>query len=79
LSFGASSTSEKRNGWCALKYRDIVKLVERDGWSMLRGADSHRQYAHPWKKGIVTVAPHGMNAEVPHGTLKAILKQAGLK
>jgi predicted RNA binding protein YcfA (HicA-like mRNA interferase family) len=56
----------------------ILRRLERDGWFLLRTNGSHRHYAHPTKRGIVTVAAHGMNAEVPPGTLKAILKQAGL-
>ncbi|MHB8357112.1 MAG: type II toxin-antitoxin system HicA family toxin [Vulcanimicrobiaceae bacterium] len=62
-----------------MKYREIIKAIERDGWRLLRESGSHRHYAHPAKPGIVTIAPHGMNADVPPGTLSAILKQAGLK
>jgi predicted RNA binding protein YcfA (HicA-like mRNA interferase family) len=39
---------------------------------------SHRQFKHPWKTGRVTVA--GKPGErLARGTLKSILKQAGLK
>jgi predicted RNA binding protein YcfA (HicA-like mRNA interferase family) len=54
-------------------------MIEHDGWYLVRGSGSHRHYAHPAKPGIVTVAPHAMNADVPRGTLNSILKQAGLK
>ncbi|MEO6991462.1 MAG: type II toxin-antitoxin system HicA family toxin [Candidatus Baltobacteraceae bacterium] len=57
----------------------MIKLVEDDGWRSVRQGGSHRHYAHPTKPGIVTIAMHGMNADVPPGTLNSILKQAGLK
>jgi predicted RNA binding protein YcfA (HicA-like mRNA interferase family) len=62
-----------------VKYRDVVKLLERDGWLVVRQVGSHRQYAHPTKPGIVTITHHGLGADVPVGTLRSILKQAGLK
>jgi predicted RNA binding protein YcfA (HicA-like mRNA interferase family) len=63
-----------------VKYRDIIRRIEEDGWRELpRKSGSHRKFAHPSKPGIVTIAPHGLNADVPTGTLNSILKQAGLK
>jgi predicted RNA binding protein YcfA (HicA-like mRNA interferase family) len=62
-----------------LKYREIVKLVENDGWQPERSRGSHRHYTHPAKAGTVTIAVHGWNEEVPPGTLNSILKQAGLR
>jgi len=61
-----------------VKYRDVMKVIEINGWVLVRTKGSHKKYAHPRKQGIVTVAPHGANADVPRGTLRAILKQAGL-
>ncbi len=61
-----------------LKYRDIIKAVEADGWEMVRQSGSHRQYRHPIKPGTVTISPHSLGDEVPLGTLNSIRKQAGL-
>jgi predicted RNA binding protein YcfA (HicA-like mRNA interferase family) len=61
-----------------VKYREIMKLVEEDGWMHTRTAGSHRVYHHPSKSGIVVIAGHP-NADVPKGTLSSILKQAGIK
>lgn len=59
--------------------KEIIKLLENDGWEMIPGGKgSHRQYVHPKKKGKVTVSYHGKK-EVPPKTLNSILKQAGLK
>ena len=63
-----------------MKYRDLVKMLQDDGWSLDRTAGSHQQFRHPTKRGTVTV-PGGrkMAKDVPPGTLNSILKQAGLK
>lgn len=56
--------------------REIIKLLEKDGWYSVRIVGSHHQFRHPVKKGKVTV-PHPRKDFKP-GTLKSILKQAGL-
>ncbi len=63
-----------------MKYRDVIRLLEADGWYRDRVAGSHMQYRHPEKPGTVTVSGGGKLAkEVPPGTLGSIRKQAGLK
>jgi predicted RNA binding protein YcfA (HicA-like mRNA interferase family) len=63
-----------------LKYREIIKLIENEGWKLDRVKGSHFQFRHPTKTGTVTIACGGkMNADVPNGTLGSILKQAGIK
>ncbi|RMD93213.1 MAG: addiction module toxin, HicA family [Calditrichaeota bacterium] len=44
----------------------------------MRTKGSHRQYKHPQKKGLVTIAGKP-NDDVAKGTLNSILKQARLK
>ena len=61
-----------------LKVRDVLKLLERDGWHLVRTRGSHRQYKHPVKRGLVTVAGKSSD-ELAAGTLNSVLKQAGLK
>jgi predicted RNA binding protein YcfA (HicA-like mRNA interferase family) len=53
-------------------------MIERDGWAQVRQKGSHRQFHHPNKPGTVTVAGHPSD-EVPPGTLKNIMKQAGIE
>jgi predicted RNA binding protein YcfA (HicA-like mRNA interferase family) len=60
-----------------MKFRDMVKLLRADGWYLARTRGSHRQYRHPAKPGLVTVAGDG-NDDVAPRTLKSVLKQAGL-
>ncbi len=61
-----------------MKVRDVLRLLEADGWYLARTRGSHRQYKHPTKPGLVTVAGAGGDDLAP-GTLNSILKQAGLK
>jgi len=61
-----------------MKVREIVYLIERDGWTRVHAKGGHRQYKHPSKKGRVTIAGHS-NDDVHPKTLNSILKQAGLK
>jgi predicted RNA binding protein YcfA (HicA-like mRNA interferase family) len=64
-----------------VKYRDLIKLLEADGWFLQRqGATSHLVYRHRTKPGSIVVAGGGkMGRDVPKGTENAILRQAGLK
>ncbi|HEY6327961.1 MAG TPA: type II toxin-antitoxin system HicA family toxin [Blastocatellia bacterium] len=61
-----------------MKIRDVLKLLEQDGWLLVGTEDSHRQYKHSTKPGRVTV-PGKPGDDLPPGTLNSILKQAGLK
>jgi len=60
-----------------MKYREIVKIVEQDGWYWKRTSGSHEIYKHPTKTGTVVIAYHG-SRDIPEGTINSILKQAGL-
>lgn len=62
-----------------MKYKEVVKMIEDDGWYQVRQRGSNRAYKHQVKIGIVTIAYHRMSDEVPRGTLNSIYKQAGLK
>ena len=61
-----------------MKVREIIKLLEEDGWYLVRQRGSHRQFKHPTKPGRVTVAGN-LGDDLAPGTLNSILKQAGLK
>jgi predicted RNA binding protein YcfA (HicA-like mRNA interferase family) len=61
-----------------MKVKEAIKMIEQDGWFMIRRRGSHRQYKHNSKKGLVTIAGH-LNDDLAAGTLNIILKQAGLK
>jgi predicted RNA binding protein YcfA (HicA-like mRNA interferase family) len=61
-----------------VKVRELIALIEADGWAQVRAKGSHRQFRHPTKPGTVTVAGKP-SIDMPPGTLNSVLKQAGLK
>ena len=61
-----------------MKVRELITLIQSDGWALVRTKGSHRQFQHPTKPGTVTVAGKA-GIDVPAGTLSSVLKQAGLK
>ena len=61
-----------------MKVRDLIAMIESDGWKQVRIRGSHRQFRHPLKPGTVTIAGQP-GLDVPPGTLKSVLEQAGLK
>jgi predicted RNA binding protein YcfA (HicA-like mRNA interferase family) len=61
-----------------MKVRDVIKMLELDGWYLDRTRGSHRQYKHSNKPGLVTV-PGKLGEDLAQGTLNSVLKQAGLK
>lgn len=60
------------------KVKELIAMIEADGWRQVRQKGSHRQYHHQRKAGTVTVSGKD-SIEVPPGTLSSILKQAGLR
>jgi len=61
-----------------MKVKEVLKLLEEDGWYLARTKGSHRQLRNSNKPGTVTVSGKP-SIDVPPGTLNSILKQAGLK
>ncbi|MEV5704219.1 type II toxin-antitoxin system HicA family toxin [Actinoallomurus sp. NPDC052274] len=61
-----------------MKVNEIIKLIEADGGVMVRMSGSHRQFKHPAKPGLVTVAGK-LSGTLPPGTEQSILKQAGVR
>ena len=57
--------------------REIIRLLEDDGWKLDRVNGSHHQYVHDTKTGTVTV-PHPRK-DFPKGTIRSIEKQSGVK
>jgi len=61
-----------------MKVAEILTMLEKDGWNLVRTSGSHRQFRHTSKPGTVTVAGKP-SLDLAPGTLNSILKQAGLK
>ena len=58
-----------------MKYTGLIRQLEEDGWYLYR-CKKHRTYRHPIKKNQLTVPFH--SKEVPTGTARKILRDAGL-
>ena len=61
-----------------MKVKDAIRILEWDGWELVRMRGSHRQFKHPRKPGTVTIAGK-LSLDIPRGTLRSIWKQAGLQ
>jgi predicted RNA binding protein YcfA (HicA-like mRNA interferase family) len=61
-----------------MRVREVVQLLERNGWEQMRSKGSHRRFKHPEKPSVITV-PGNDGKELAVGTMTAILKKAGLK
>lgn len=60
------------------KVRDIIRLIESDGWYLVSVEGSHRQYKHPTKAGKVTIASHPSD-DVHPKILASICRQAQIE
>jgi len=58
-----------------LKVREVIKMLERDGWSIKAQKGSHRQFKHPAKTTKVTVNGK-LSDTLSQDLLNSIFKQA---
>ncbi|MFB3882034.1 MAG: type II toxin-antitoxin system HicA family toxin [Armatimonadota bacterium] len=61
-----------------MKVRELLRLLEQNGWRLARFEGSHRQLTHPSRPGVLTVAGN-LGRDVPPGILRAVLKAAGIR
>lgn len=64
-------------GYVPRKVRELIKIVEADGWYLVAQRGSHRQYKHMLKPGRVTI-PGKPSKELYAELERSILRQAGL-
>ena len=57
--------------------RELIRLLEADGWCFIGATGDHHHFKHPTKLGKVTVTHP--RKDLPMGTANSILRQAGLK
>jgi predicted RNA binding protein YcfA (HicA-like mRNA interferase family) len=63
---------------CNDEFSELVRLLEKNGFQLIKEKGSIRYYAKPGLDKLVRVDFHGAK-EVPTGTCHAILKAAGIK
>jgi predicted RNA binding protein YcfA (HicA-like mRNA interferase family) len=61
-----------------MKSSELLRILNRDGWTAKRQSGSHIVMTHPTKQGTLIFPNHG-SAEVGKGLANKVLKQAGLK
>lgn len=61
-----------------MKVKELIKLIEADGWYLVRTKGSHKQFKHPVKLGTVTV-PGNLSKDIAIGTSKSVLRQAQIE
>lgn len=57
--------------------REVIKILQADGWYEVGCTGDHHQFKHPSKAGRVTVAHP--KKDIPFSTLKRIEQQSGIK
>lgn len=61
-----------------MKVREVIRMLQDDGWTLVMTKGSHRQFKHQTKVGRVTVSGQ-LGDDMPKGTLASVARQAGLK
>lgn len=61
-----------------MKVREVIRILQDDGWALVVTRGSHRQFKHPTKPGRVTVSGQ-LGDDMPKGTLASVRRQAGLR
>ena len=60
-----------------MKASEFLRILQRDGWYVVRQTGSHFIMRHPEKAGQIIVPYHGAK-EMRKGTLLKLWKEAGL-
>ena len=64
-------------GLVPLKVREVIKLLEKNGWRLMRTKGDHRIFGDG--EGRTTVISGRTGDDVRPGTYSAILRQTGIK
>lgn len=59
-----------------MDHKKLRKIVEADGWHLVRYNGDHQIFKHPTKKGLVTI-PYSSN--ISKNVELSALRQAGLR
>lgn len=61
---------------CFMTSQEVINILKKNGWVLVRITSSHHIFKHPTKPGHVTV-PHPRK-DLTMKTLKSIERQSGL-
>ena len=48
-----------------MKAKELIKLIQKNGWFFERQSGSHKIFKHPTNKGIVVIPDHGKDDIIP--------------
>jgi predicted RNA binding protein YcfA (HicA-like mRNA interferase family) len=60
----------------SVRPRQLIKILEKNGWKLSRSKGSHHHFIHPDRPNVITVAVHAK--DLKRGTLSGILADAGI-
>jgi predicted RNA binding protein YcfA (HicA-like mRNA interferase family) len=60
------------------KAKEVVDILKKNGWRLVKIKGSHHHFKHPFTKGKVTVPYVKSSEKIKIKTLKSIFKQAGI-
>ena len=61
-----------------MKTLEVVKLLTKAGWHLVRHGKKHDLYGHDDHPGVLIAVPRHPSQEIPKGTLRKIMKEAGI-
>jgi predicted RNA binding protein YcfA (HicA-like mRNA interferase family) len=62
----------------ARKIHEVVSILEAHGWRQVRERGSHRQFRHPDRSSVITVAGK-RSSTMPVGQLASIRRNSAIK
>lgn len=57
-----------------MKWNELRRIAERNGWSLIRYGSNHDIYGHPDKDYSIQICRHG-SEEIANGTFHKLKKQ----
>lgn len=60
----------------AVRPRQLIRVLEKRGWKLVRSKGSHHHFRHPNSPNLVVVPVHAR--DIKWGTLSGILSDAGV-
>ena len=62
----------------ARKVHEVISVLKAHGWRKIRERGSHRQFRHPHRSSVITVAGN-RSSTMPVGQLASIRRKSAIK
>ena len=59
-----------------MKWNELRRIAEANGWKLFRNGSKHDIYRHPEKEEVIVIGRHGKE-EIKNGTFNKLKKQIG--